>query len=395
MTFTSRFVSALLTRKEPAWSNGFHPDPWQYDLLHSQARQILLNCARQSGKSTAAAALALGQAHQRPGSLILVVAPSLRQSSELLRKVKEIDRAQGCRVARRRNSNTLLEFANHSRVVSLPGCEATIRTFSSVELLLIDEAARVPEDLYASVRPMLAVSWGRLVCLSTPFGQRGFFWREWVGDGDWLRICVPWQKCPRISADFIESERRSLGDAWIRQEYECSFEALEGLVYPDFAEQCAYDTPLSPIGRAVGGIDFGFRNPFCALWGVLDRDGVLWILHERYVRGQGIHEHASALPKDVLWFADPAGRTEIEALRHAGLVVRQGRNNIRAGIAAVTARLRQGRLKVYRPACPNLFAEAQLYRYESCPHTDNQQEIPLDAHNHALDALRYLVSRLP
>ena len=72
-----------------------------------------------------------------------------------------------------------LELANGSRVVSLPGDEGTVRGFSGVSLLVIDEASRVPDDLYRSVRPMLAVSQGRLVCLSTPFGQRGFFYEYW------------------------------------------------------------------------------------------------------------------------------------------------------------------------------------------------------------------------
>lgn len=96
----------------------------------------------------------------------------------------------------------------------------------------------------------------------------------------------------------------------------------------------------------------------------------------------------------MLWTADPAGRTEIEELRHAGLKVRAGINDIRAGIAAVTARMRTGRIKVLRRACPQLLAEAKLYRYGQ-PQTDAaSSELPVDAHNHALGALRYLVSRL-
>src|SRR5262249_40217343 len=162
-----------------------------------------------------------------------------------------------------------------------------------------------------------------------------FFWREWEGmpastadDGNagtpWHRVRITWRDCARIAPAFIEAERRSLGDAWVRQEYECSFEALAGLVYPDFETLCGIDDWPAPQGRQVGGIDFGFRNPFCALWGVLDRDDVLWLGHERYLREVPIHDHAAALPREVMWFADPAGRTETEELRHAGLAVRRG-----------------------------------------------------------------------
>jgi hypothetical protein len=73
-----------------------------------------------------------------------------------------------------------LELRNGSRIVSLPGDETTVRGYSGVRLLVVDEAARVPDDLYFSIRPMLAVSGGRLVCLSTPFGKRGFFYEAWT-----------------------------------------------------------------------------------------------------------------------------------------------------------------------------------------------------------------------
>jgi hypothetical protein len=262
-------------------------------------------------------------------------------------------------------------------------------------LLVIDEAARVQDDLYRSVRPMLAVSQGRLVCLSTPFGKRGFFWHEWAEGGDaWQRVCIPWQECPRITPDFIAGERKSMGDSWVSQEYCCSFEALEGLVFPDFAAQCAIDTAPPEQGERVGGIDYGFRNPFCALWGHLDRDHVLYITHERYLREVGIQEHARHLPKNVVWYADPAGAQETATLRVQGLAVRKGYNDIRAGIALIHARLQTGRLKVVAGACPNLLAEAKHYRYPTVQDGRPQSEVPIDQNNHALAALRYLISRI-
>jgi phage terminase large subunit len=181
----------------------------------------------------------------------------------------------------------------------------------------------------------------------------------------------------------------------VQQEYECSFVALEGLVYPDFPIALVDNWP-QPAGQRVGGIDFGWRNPFAALWGVLDRDDVLWIAGERYLRQTPLHEHATALREQgsVTWYADPAGRTEIEELRAAGVAVRSGDNDLRAGIAAVTARLRTGRLRVHRSACPNLAAEARLYRYPTAAERAAQGEEPLDRDNHALAALRYLVARL-
>jgi hypothetical protein len=425
-------------------ARGLLPDPWQQEILMSTERQILLNCSRQSGKSTAVAALALHTALSRPGNLVLLLSPSLRQSLELFRKVTECYEAMGRPTGALAFSQTRLELDTHSRVVCLPGKEETVRSFSGVDLLVIDEAARVPDDLYRAVRPMLAVSAskhlaapgraqtlngkassGRLVCLSTPFGKRGFFYDEWEHGGDaWQRARITWKDCPRIRPEFIAMEKLSMGESWVRQEYECSFEALEGLVYPDFEALCGIDSLPEAVDQAfrpdvrrqrlasfrqVGGIDFGFRNPFCALWGVLDRDDVLWVMHERYLRETPIHDHAMALAAQapqVMWYADPAGPTEIEELRRAGLKVMRGGNAIEPGIAAVNARLRTDRLRVHRSVCPNLLAEAKLYRYPdageenrgsriaSFHNSRSSSEVPIDQNNHALAALRYLVSRL-
>ena len=139
-----------------------------------------------------------------------------------------------------------LELANGSRLVALPGREETIRSFQGVSLLILDEAARVPDTLFSSLSPMTGVSGGRTICLSTPFGQRGFFWREWHNPNvPWTRFRVLWHECPRLTPAFIDNERRKFGESWIRQEYECSFEAREGLVYPEF-EQCVTDGGRAP-----------------------------------------------------------------------------------------------------------------------------------------------------
>jgi hypothetical protein len=195
---------------------------------------MLLLCCRQSGKSTAAALVALHTALYRPGSLALLLSPSLRQSGELFRKVAGFYRtlAPVYTGASEAESALRLELANGSRIVSLPGSEPTVRGFSGVALLVVDEAARVLDDLYYSVRPMLAVSRGRLIVLSTPFGKRGWFFDVWTQGGEgWARVKVTAQDCPRISAEFLAEERANMPLAWYRQEYECSFEETEDAVF--------------------------------------------------------------------------------------------------------------------------------------------------------------------
>lgn len=204
---------------------GSDPDPWQAGVLASEARRLLLNCCRQSGKSTVTAVLALREAVNRPGSLVLLLSPSLRQSGELFRKVMRGYRALGRPVAATSETALTLELANGSRVVSLPAVEGTVRGYSGVRLLIVDEAAWTPDELYYAVRPMLAVGGGRLVLLSTPAGRKGFFWKEWSApdSAGWQKVRVTAEQCPRIPAAFLEEERRSHPDSWYRQEYLAEF----------------------------------------------------------------------------------------------------------------------------------------------------------------------------
>jgi hypothetical protein len=141
---------------------GLEPDPWQVEVLEGRHPRLLLNCCRQAGKSTAVALLGLAEAVFVPFTKVLLVSRSLRQSTELFRIVTDFYRRLGSPLAERQTAEEL-QLANHSRVVCLPCREETIRGYANVSLLVIDEAARVPDDLYRAVRPMLAVSNGRLI----------------------------------------------------------------------------------------------------------------------------------------------------------------------------------------------------------------------------------------
>jgi len=206
-----------------AQSLGLDPDPWQRELLLSSEKRIMLNCSRQSGKSTITAIIALHHALNNPGALVLVLSPSLRQSGELFKKIIGFYRDTGKPILSDIETSLTLQLRNKSRIVSLPGKEQTVRGFSGVSLLIIDEAAQVVDELYYSVRPMLAVSQGRIILLSTPFGKRGFFFSEWSTSTAWKKIKITADQCPRISPDFLDEERLALGDWWFQQEYFCIF----------------------------------------------------------------------------------------------------------------------------------------------------------------------------
>jgi hypothetical protein len=229
------------------------PDLWQTALLRrcrSHDRTLLL-CSRQAGKSSVAAALALRHALLKPDALVLLLSPTLRQSGELFKdKVKRLYNGLGRPVAAKQESALSLELANGSRVISLPGDEGTVRGFSRVSLLVVDEAARVKDGLYYSIRPMLAVSGGGLIALSTPYAKLGWFYEAWQGHGDWHRVRVPASDCPRISPEFLREEYAALGPRWYAMEYGCQFGDLVDAVFAsgDVA-RALVDEPYEPLFR--------------------------------------------------------------------------------------------------------------------------------------------------
>jgi len=203
---------------------GITLDPWQERMVQSQAQRQLLNCSRQSGKSTVTGVLAVHTAVYEPKSLILLLSKAQRQSQELFRKCLDVYHGLGEQVDEAEAESALrLELPNGSRIVSLPGTEGTVRSYSGVKLLVIDEASRVEDALYMSVLPMLAVSGGRTVMLSSPWGTRGFFYQAYLQRAKWDYYEVPAEQCPRISPEFLEEMRELMGEWWFEQEFHCKF----------------------------------------------------------------------------------------------------------------------------------------------------------------------------
>lgn len=252
---------------------GLTPDPWQVRVATTQGDQLLL-CHRQAGKSTIVAAIALAAALRKPDALTLLLSRSMRQSGELFRKVKRFYNLVHP-IPLSKDTERELELTNGSRIISLPASEETIVGYSAVDLLILDEAARIPDGTYYAVRPMLAMSQGALLALSSPFGQRGFFYEAWEGrhvqdhamdlatvealladlhfpvqepseeglapspflDDErsytWTRTFLPCTHNPRMAQRkrFLAHERRSIPDLWFRQEYLCEFVELGSVVF--------------------------------------------------------------------------------------------------------------------------------------------------------------------
>jgi hypothetical protein len=253
MVSVSQDIRMAVDRVAFAEVLGIVPDAWQKEFLRSSSDRVLLNCSRQSGKSTMSAVFALHRALYYPGSLVLCLAPTLRQSQELFAKVAGFYRDLGRPVPAQGERKLSLELENDSRIVTLPGSEKTIRGFSDAALLLLDEASRIEDGLYYAVRPMLAVSGGSLMMLTTPYGKRGIFFEEWTSSHAWERYEVPASQCPRISEEFLAEERADLPPFIFDQEYNCVFTETEDQVFSADLVDRAVTEDVQPL-FSVGGM---------------------------------------------------------------------------------------------------------------------------------------------
>lgn len=205
------------------------PDPWQQRALRSPSKRQLYLASRQSGKSSVAAIKGLHTAMYRPGSLVLLVSPSLPQSQEIFRKClvayRDLRRPQGVAA----ESALRLELGNGSRIISLPGSENTSVGYSA-DLLIIDEAARTPSALVEAMLPTVAATGGTIVALTSPKGARGWFYGLWASEGVedvWETYRVTADESSRITEETLEEARMTGGERHVQQEYYCSFLADE------------------------------------------------------------------------------------------------------------------------------------------------------------------------
>lgn len=255
------------------------PDPWQTYCMR-QYRNTMSCVSRQRGKTSVAAAKAIAVAITQAPADVIYTARALRQVREFQRRcrflynairrprgkplpfnVKDLDINEKLtdydweQLPRLVNDNIFeMKLANGSRIIGIPAKEETVRGYDNIRLVIIDEAARVPDNFFQSVGAFLATTRGTMDVYSTPFGKRGWFYNFMEGekalDSDWVRVRVAVLGCHhrhhtipmcdycrantnlRMTKSWLAAERRRIGDRWWGQEYETDFNEAVGQLIP-------------------------------------------------------------------------------------------------------------------------------------------------------------------
>ena len=233
-------------------------DPWQIRMVDAPAAsRVICLTHRQAGKTTAAAvSVAHTMAWRQPGSTSLILAPTLRQSSESIRNLRGRLLAAGEQLTI--DNVFAIELATGSRALALPGADdASIRGLSIDGDCVVDEAARVSDALYEAARPMLIrhVATARLILLSTAWARLGFFYKIWAEGShrDWLKIEARVDECPHISQADLDRERRAMPASAFAREYENVFDSLESRFFDADAIAGAFGAVVGPTPPLADG----------------------------------------------------------------------------------------------------------------------------------------------
>jgi len=298
---------------------GFKPFDYQVELPRDSSKRIVACWARQTGKSTTTALKALHFAFTNPDKTILIVSPSERQSQLMFAKIRrflhaEIRLPNGRRIRPLeasvvRETQELIELTNGSVIIPLPCSPDKIRGFTA-DLVIIDEAAFVPEEVITSiVMPMLAATDGTLIMLSTPWSKSHIFYRAFSGELEgWSVHHVPSSRCPLIKPGFLEAQRRTLTEAEFRREYLAEFVEEEACYFPmDLVLKCVNPelkaaftleyAEAKPHGEYYAGLDLGKLRDFSVL-AIVERSGDKLLL--RLLRVFKLNTPYSAVIAEVL-----------------------------------------------------------------------------------------------
>jgi hypothetical protein len=239
-------------------------DSWQLDLLNAALAKdkpyikIAALCARQTGKSSVCGVLACAFAMMNPGSQVCVVSPTLRQSSLIFKKVLATWKRTNKLIPGRETALSL-RLQNGSSIIALPGGNPAGLRGHTADLLIFDEANFTSRELYgACLAFQAAVASPVLVMISTPGPSFGDFFDEWQHGVGYTRFKITGDMCPRISKEFLLSQKQRLPEAVYRAEYECEFSDREYSVFSrEMIDRCVdpeLETLDDILDAAIGDV---------------------------------------------------------------------------------------------------------------------------------------------
>lgn len=414
--------------------------------LLQPGKKVALPWGRGAGKTYFDATAIHDWCIERPGTHVGLLLPTLKQARAVFWTPVLLPQFYGDLkpyVKRPNLTELVCEYRNGSRLTTWGAENANAIRGQRFDALVQDEADDIDPDVEnAVVEPTFSKSGSRAIWLKTGTPKRGRYGTlfasyragqpgtpereklraEGVDVSEFVSLLFRSDQSPQVDRKWLDGVRRKLiasgRKTTYEREYNCDFDAAEGLVY-DLEQGLHVREPPPGIrwSEILVGIDHGYEDPAVFLTvGVQGsgRDATLWIIDEVYEKHLQLHElvargkriktaHAATLQH---WYADPSRPDTIATYRSNGLPVVEANNAIDDGVLAVGDKLgiheepaevwgapprRFAHLYV-SPRCVRTIEEFGKYKRKRDPKdTDRVLDDIVDKDNHAMDALRYAI----
>ncbi|MBB5075832.1 terminase large subunit domain-containing protein [Nonomuraea endophytica] len=201
---------------EPLW-------PHQAQVALSPARTRVMCCGRQAGKSRTLAVIALHGAFTQAGYRVLVLSAGEDAAKDLMAEISGLASSPLLAGSVVDDNASRVTLTNGSTIRCVPASEKQVRG-KSVDLLILDEAAQIPDELWRAARySIIARPESRVVLASTPFGGRDRFFAQLYhlgtnGAEGYASFHWPSTVSPLVDAALLEDWRRQDPEWVFRQE---------------------------------------------------------------------------------------------------------------------------------------------------------------------------------
>jgi len=206
-------------------------DSWQKDVYYCEERYIIIKSGRQVGKTTTIGAKVTKYAAENPNKKTLIISRTQKQSGYLFDMVKQLLFAAEIPLLDE-PTETKAKLKNGHIIYSLPsGWTGAGLRFLTAHLIIVEEAAYIPDEVFTAVRPMGATTNAQVIMFSTPFGPSGFFFNCWHDD-QFRRYDVSSEDCKRIPLEFLKAEKQRMSKIEYQREYEGRFTQVHAGLIP-------------------------------------------------------------------------------------------------------------------------------------------------------------------
>lgn len=418
-------TSSIVNVEDAIVLDKFKPRPYQQEIikaLEDGYKKLVVVLPRRAGKDLTAWNVAIEQCIKKI-CLVQYILPTFGQARRCVFQAidsdgnKFIDYIPKRLIEKINSSDQKIVFKNGSILQCLGGDthDTSIRG-TNPYMVVLSEFAYMQQDVYNTVRPILAANGGTVIFLSTPFGKNHFYHLFEVAKElpDWFVLHKKTSEIKHISAEALEQERQQMSDQMFAQEYECSFsKGVDGSYYGKYLQTAKDEGRITAVAWEPGllthvAVDIGVKDSTSLIFFQVVGDGTVIRIIDCYSNtGVGLDHYAHVIqskpyrygkyfaPHDLMvreWGGGAITRYEKARQLDINFTVLE-QITVADGIENVWTHF--GKLWIDAEKCRSLINALENYRREFDEAKNIYKNKPIhDWSSNYADALRYLCQGL-